>query len=136
MIRQGVWDVATYLPDGPHKRDLDEASMRRPIILNDNSGHSLWGNSAFLRLYGIDRDTPGLGSSNLSHFARDEYSEPTGWIKEFALLPYYEDRFVPDADDLRERLLTYLDYMSSRGITTLWDAGDFNMDDAVYPNGA
>ena len=27
----------------------------RPIILNDNSGHSVWVNSAFLRLFGIDR---------------------------------------------------------------------------------
>ena len=33
---------------------------------------------------------------------------------------------------LKERLLKYLNYMSSKGITTLWDAGSFNMDDAVY----
>ena len=39
---------------------------------------------------------------------------------------------MPDADELKERLLKYLNYMSSRGITTLWDAGNFNMDDAVY----
>ena len=44
----------------------------------------------------------------------------------------FGDRFVPDADELKERLLKYLNYMSSRGITTLWDAGNFNMDDAVY----
>lgn len=131
VIQQGVWDVAAYLPHGPHKRDLDEISTLRPIILNDNSGHSLWVNSAFLRLFGIDADTPDV-SPNLSHFVRDENGEPTGWIKEFALVPYFGDRFVPDADELKERLLTYLNYMSSRGITTLWDAGNFNMDDAVY----
>ena len=131
VIIQGVWDVSTYLPHGPHKRDLDDISRLKPIMLNDNSGHSLWVNSAFLRLYGIDRDTPDL-SSNLSHFVRDENGEPTGWVKEFALLPYFGDRFVPDADELKERLLKYLNYMSSKGITTLWDAGSFNMDDAVY----
>ena len=131
MIRQGVWDVATYLPHGPHKRDLDDISRLRPIMLNDNSGHSVWVNSAFLRLFGIDADTPDL-SRNLSHFVRDENGEPTGWVKEFSLLPYFGDRFVPDADELKERLLKYLNYMSSRGITTLWDAGNFNMDDAVY----
>ena len=131
MIQQGVWDIAAYLPHGPHKRDLDEISSLKPIMLNDNSGHSLWVNSAFLRLLGIDADTPDL-SPNLSHFARDENGEPTGWIKEFALLPYFGDRFVPDADVLKERLLKYLNYMSSRGITTLWDAGTFNMNDAVY----
>ena len=131
VIRQGVWDVATYLPHGPHKRDLDDISRLRPIMLNDNSGHSVWVNSAFLRLFGIDADTPDL-SRNLSHFVRDENGEPTGWVKEFSLLPYFGDRFVPDADELKERLLKYLNYMSSRGITTLWDAGNFNMDDAVY----
>ena len=131
VIRQGVWDLAAYLPDGPHKRDLDEISSRRPIILNDNSGHSVWVNSAFLRMFGIDRDTPDL-SSNLSHFVRDENGEPTGWVKEFALLPYFGDRFVPDAGELKEPLLKYLNYMSSRGVTTLWDAGTFNMSDAVY----
>ena len=131
VIRQGVWDVATYLPHGPHKRDLDDISRLRPIMLNDNSGHSVWVNSAFLRLFGIDRDTPDV-SRNLSHFVRDENGEPTGWVKEFALLPYFGDRFVPDADELKERLLQYLDYMSSQGITTLWDAGSFNMNDTVY----
>ena len=131
VIRQGVWDLSAYLPHGPHKRDLDEIASLRPIILNDNSGHSVWVNSAFLRLFGIDRDTPDV-SRNLSHFVRDENGEPTGWVKEFALLPYFGDRFVPDADELKERLLQYLDYMSSQGITTLWDAGNFNMDDAVY----
>ena len=131
VIRQGVWDLSAYLPHGPHKRDLDEIASLRPIILNDNSGHSVWVNSAFLRLFGIDRDTPDV-SRNLSHFVRDENGEPTGWVKEFALLPYFGDRFVPDADELKERLLQYVDYMSSQGITTLWDAGNFNMDDAVY----
>ena len=131
VITQAAWDVATYLPDGPHRRDLDEISSVRPILLYDNSGHSIWVNSAMLRILGIDRNTPDL-SENLSYFVRDENGEPTGWVKEFSLLPYFGDRFVPDADELKERLLKYLNYMSSKGITTLWDAGNFNMDDAVY----
>ena len=131
VITQAAWDVATYLPDGPHRRDLDEISSVRPILLYDNSGHSIWVNSAMLRILGIDRNTPDL-SENLSYFVRDENGEPTGWVKEFSLLPYFGDRFVPDADELKERLLKYLNYMSSKGVTTLWDAGNFNMDDAVY----
>ena len=131
MISQAAWDVATYLPDGPHRRDLDAISSTRPILLYDNSGHSFWVNSALLRMLGIDRNTPDL-SENLSYFVRDENGEPTGWLKEFVLMPYLGERLVPDADVLKERMLRYLNYMSSRGITTLWDAGNFNMDDAVY----
>ena len=55
-----------------------------------------------------------------------------GWLKEFVLTPYMGDRLVPDSDELKERMLKYLNYMSSKGVTTLWDAGNFNMDDAVY----
>ena len=131
MITQAAWDVAAYLPDGPHRRDLDAISSVRPIILFDNTGHSYWVNSAMLRILGIDRDTPDL-SENLSHFVRDEDGEPTGWLKEFAIFPYLGDRLVPDADALKERMLRYLNHMSSKGITTLWDGGSFHMDDAVY----
>ena len=131
VITQAAWDVAAYLPDGPHKRDLDEISSVRPILLYDNSGHSFWVNSAMLRILGIDRNTPDL-SENLSYFVRDETGEPTGWLKEFVLTPYMGDRLVPDSDELKERMLKYLNYMSSKGVTTLWDAGNFNMDDAVY----
>ena len=67
VISQGVWDVAAYVPDGPHKRDLDEIASIRPIVLFDNSGHSVWVNSAMLRTLGIDRDTPDL-SENLSRY--------------------------------------------------------------------
>ncbi len=131
LILQGTWDVAAYLPHGPHKRDLDRISSTKLIFLYDNSGHSFWVNSAVLRWFGIDRNTPDL-SENLSHFVRDENGEPTGWIKEFALTPYLGNSSVPEANALKERLLTYLNYMSSTGITTLWDAGNFDNDAAVY----
>ena len=81
VISQGVWDVAAYVPDGPHKRDLDAIASIRPIVLFDNSGHSVWVNSAMLRALGIDRDTPDL-SENLSYIVRDDAGEPTGWLKE------------------------------------------------------
>ena len=130
-ILQGSWDVAAYVPDGPHKRDLDAISSIRPIMLFDNSGHSVWVNSAMLRTLGIDRDTPDV-SENLSHIVRDEAGEPTGWLKEFTLIHHTGGKSVMSPGQLKERLLKYLNYMSSKGITTLWDAGSFNMDDAVY----
>ena len=37
--------------------------------------------------------------------------EPTGWLKEFVLTPYMGDRLVPDSDELKERMLKYLNYM-------------------------
>ena len=131
MILQGTWDVSAYLPDGPHKRDLDEISSTKPIILHDNSGHSAWVNSATLRLFGIDKNTPDV-SQNLSYIVRDEHGEPTGWLKEFTLIAYVGSKMAPDAGVLKGRMLAFLNYMSSTGITTLWDAGNFTADDDVY----
>ena len=131
VILQGAWDVAAYVPDGPHKRDLDAISSIRPIMLFDNSGHSVWVNSAMLRTLGIDRDTPDV-SENLSYIVRDEAGEPTGWLKEFTLIHHTGGQSLMSPGQLKERLLKYLNYMSSKGITTLWDAGSFNMEDAVY----
>ena len=133
-IVQGTWDVAAYLPDGPHKSDLDKISRLKPILLFDRSGHSFWVNSALLRLLRVDKNTPDV-SENLSHFVRDEHGEPTGWLKESILQPYKAylgGLMAADADALKERMLTFLNYMSSRGITTLWDAGNFTDDDVVY----
>ena len=131
MILQGTWDVAAYLPDGPHKRDLDKISSIKPILLYDNSGHSFWVNSSYLRLMGVNKNTPDV-SENLSYFVRDEHGEPTGWLKEFVLKAYMAGKMRWDADVLKERMLKFLNYMSSKGITTLWDAGNFNDDDAAY----
>ena len=131
MIIQGTWDVSAYLPDGPHKRDLDEISSTKPIILHDNSGHSAWVNSATLRLFGIDKNTPDV-SQNLSYIVRDEHGEPTGWLKEFTLIAYVGSKMSPDAGVLKGRMRAFLNYMSSRGITTLSDAGNFTADDDVY----
>lgn len=131
MILQGTWDVAAYLPDGPHKRDLDRISSTKPIVLFDNSGHSVWVNSAALQLLGIDRNTPDV-SENLSYIVRDENGEATGWLKEFTLTAHVSGTGAPNPDLLKGRMLTYLNYMASTGITTVWDAGNFSSDDAVY----
>ena len=60
VITQAAWDVAAYLPDGPHRRDLDEISSVRPFLLYDfNSGHCFWVNSAMLRITGHRQEHPG-----------------------------------------------------------------------------
>ena len=130
FITQGYWDVAEFLPQGPNKADLDEVSWLKPILLFDNSGHSYWVNSAMLRLLGVDENTPDL--SEVSYFVRDEEGQLTGWIKEFALFPYIGDMMLPSKEVLRRRFKEQVDHLASMGVTTLWDAGNFLWDDAVY----
>ena len=54
----GYWDVASFLPDGPNKRDLDAIWPMTPVVVFDNSGHSAWVNSAMLRKLGSMRTRP------------------------------------------------------------------------------
>lgn len=131
FIMLGEWDVNTFLPEGPSKEELDKIFPLRPVILMDNSGHSLWANSSALALLGVDKNTPDL-SPNISMFARDKHGEPTGWIKEFAIMSDIGGFLVPGKQEIKESVLAFLNFLSSRGITTLWDAGNFNFDDAIY----
>lgn len=131
FIFLGEWDVKAFLPNGPSKEELDEIFPYRPVILSDNSGHSFWLNSVALDLFGIDKNTPDL-SKNISYFVRDENGEPTGWVKEFALMPYFTDYLMPDHDELKESVASYLAELSAYGVTSLLDAGTFGWEEAVF----
>lgn len=127
----GPWDVATFLPEGPHKRDIDAIFPNRPVIIFDNSGHSMWANSAALKMLGIDKNSPDL-SQNISVIVRDANGDATGWLKEFVVLGPLLPQLVPEDFELKRRLQAYLGFLSSRGITTLYDAGNFSVEDSVY----
>jgi len=132
FIFLGEWDVDSFLPNGPTKEVLDEIFPWQAVILADNSGHSFWVNSAALWFMDIDKDTPDL-SPGISHFVRDEDGEPTGWVKEFAMFPYMGDLLIPSQKDLKHNLTGFLAFLSGKGVTTLWDAGNFDWHDDIYP---
>jgi len=131
MILAGSWPTTLYGIEGPRKEDLDRVVRWRPVILFDDSGHSQWMNSAALKLLGVDASTPDP-SPGLSHFVRDENGEPTGWVKEFAALPFVGDLLLPPRDEMAARILTFVEFLSQHGVTTLFDAGNLLYDDEVY----
>jgi predicted amidohydrolase YtcJ len=130
-VMVGAWDVASFLPTGPDKRDLDAIWPTTPALIFDNSGHSFWFNSAGLKALGIDAHTPDL-SPGISVIVRDKNGEPTGWIKEFAAMHALAPLLVPPPDEFRERLAKYLQFLASHGLTTLFDAGNIGLEDTVY----
>ena len=131
LVVLGSWDVAMFLPDGPNKRDLDAIFPDQPVVLTDNSGHSTWMNSVALAMFGVTKDTKDL-SPGVSVFARDESGEPTGWVKEFTLMRQIGKTLLRPAPEIKSRLQYYLSYLSEHGVTTLWDAGNFENDDEIY----
>jgi predicted amidohydrolase YtcJ len=131
MILAGDWPTTLYGIQGPRKEELDRLVRWRPVILFDDSGHSQWMNSAALKLLGVDASTPDP-APGLSYFVRDENGEPTGWVKEFAGLPFVGDLLLPPRGEMAARMLTFMKFLSERGVTTLFDAGNLLYDDEVY----
>src|SRR5712691_1886880 len=65
----------------PTAADLDSAVGNRPAALSSHDGHSLWLNSAALRVVGVDRATSAPPGGVIE---RDARGEPTGLLFENA----------------------------------------------------
>tara|TARA_B100001964_G_scaffold239346_1_gene306578 strand:- start:5815 stop:7614 length:1800 start_codon:yes stop_codon:yes gene_type:complete len=131
VIQAGEWPTILYGVEGPHKSELDKIVKWRAVMLFDDSGHSQWLNSSALKLLGIDKETPDP-APGLSYFVRDKNGEATGWVKEFALVPYIGDALLPDRKDIKRRMSEFLDFLSSKGVTTLFDAGNLLFHEEIY----
>ncbi len=128
-IEMGSWSGDLYGIAGPHRRDLDRVVPDRPVMLG--SVHSVWVNSVALEMMGVDSNTPDP-VPGLSFFVRDADGEPTGWIKEFATWPYAQHLADVDPESHKEGIVTFLEYLSGHGVTSLLDAGNQNYDDLAY----
>src|SRR5579862_1653554 len=86
----------------PTRASLDAAVPAHPVALSSHDFHSLWVNSAALRLAGITRATPEPPTGRI---ARDGDGEPTGMLFEGGAMALVETVAAP-ADD--ETLLAEL----------------------------
>jgi predicted amidohydrolase YtcJ len=113
----------TKLGRHPTRDDLDRASTKHPIYITHSSGHISVANSLALRLAGVTRSThdPPGGA-----FDRDADGEPNGVCRERAA-SIVRHAAPPAPKPSREEavagLLRCFDQMSSRGVTSVGDAG-------------
>jgi len=86
----------------PTRQDLDAVAPNHPVALTRVDGHSIWVNSAALRLAGVDAETHApLGGEIMA----DEEGRPAGVLKELAAELVLEHIGKPDAEE-RQRLLS------------------------------
>lgn len=130
FIIGGYWNTALFDEKGPTKEALDAVVPDRPVMLYDWSGHSQWMNSKALEVLGITRDTPDP-VPGLSFFYRDEDGNPTGWAKEFAVRQQMQALGLGGQFNA-DKLLGFLTYLRSMGVTTLYDAGNSGMGGGIY----
>src|SRR5690606_19153135 len=98
----------------PRKEWVDPVSGDTPIAIPRTDLHSLFLNSAALRLAGIDRDTPDVPGGVIE---RDERGEPTGVLKDNATRRAAA-AIPPLTDDYADRLIRQgIDHALSKGVS-------------------
>jgi predicted amidohydrolase YtcJ len=117
-ITGGQWD-ASALGGVPNRQMLDAVAPDNPVFLGDTSEHSGWANSRALALAGITRTTANPHSGIIE---RDVHGEPTGVLREDAML--LVRRHVPEASDeeVRAALSWAVHEMLQYGITSFTEA--------------
>lgn len=110
----GPWDEQRWGGELPRKEWVDPVSGDTPIAIPRTDLHSLFLNSAALRLAGIDRDTPDVPGGVIE---RDERGEPTGVLKDNATRRAAA-AIPPLTDDYADRLIRQgIDHALSKGVS-------------------
>jgi predicted amidohydrolase YtcJ len=118
-VRGGGWNCNLW-GDGrfPTRHDLDPATGDRPTALSSKDGHSLWANSAALRLAGLDAQTPEVPGGSIH---RDSAGLPTGILQENAMGLVYDVIERPSQATMRDACREGLAHAHRAGLTGIHD---------------
>jgi hypothetical protein len=118
-ILGGGWSQDVFPRGCPSKDDLDAIAPDRPIYLPNRDGHSVWVNSAALRIGGIDARTPDPDDGRIE---RLDDGSPQGTLHEGASSLVSEHIPPLDPEMVYQGLLKGQAYMHSLGLTGWQDA--------------
>lgn len=119
-ITGGNWVAAGFKSGEQNKAFLDRIAPNNPVALIDESHHSLWVNSAALKLAGITAKTADPAGGVID---RDAKGEPTGLLRETAARLVNAVIPEPSREQLKAALTLSSGQMLSYGITAFADAG-------------
>lgn len=125
----GPWDEQRFGGQLPRKEWIDAVSGDTPIAIPRTDLHSLFLNSAALRLAGIDRNTPDVAGGVIE---RDERGEPTGVLKDNARNRVLEVIPPPTEAMIDGYVRHGIDYALSKGVAQVHNTEvDWSVQDAV-----
>lgn len=112
---------------GPKKEDLDKVVPDVPLALTSDDGHSLWVNSAALKLAGITKDTPNPDGGIIERDPKT--GEPSGTLREKAMDLVLAKIGGYTVEQYKSGIEEYQLKAVERGVTTVRDP-----DMLRYPN--
>lgn len=125
----GPWDEQRWGGELPRKDWVDLVSPDTPIAIPRTDLHSLFLNSAALRLAGIDRNTPDIPGGVIE---RDAEGEPTGVVKDNAKLRVFEVIPPPTEAVIDEYMRRGIDHALSKGVAQVHNTEiDWSVQDAA-----
>lgn len=127
----GCWSNPLWGVEGPDRKEIDKIFPKTIVILLDSSGHSYWLNTAAMNAFGINEKTPDL-KEGLSFFVKDKNGRKTGWVKEFALMPYMAAMPQPAPEHVAPAIEQFLIALAKNGVSTVMDAGSFNSEETMF----
>jgi predicted amidohydrolase YtcJ len=101
------------------RSDLDSLAGARPLLLSGSDGHTIWINSAAMRLAGITAATPAPHGGRIEH---DADGNPTGTMRDSATDLVIARLPPPDVAANAGRTARVFDQMHAVGITAVQDA--------------
>ncbi len=116
VVGAGWYNDAWKEPAFPTRRQLDAVVGGRPAYLRRKDGHSAWVSSAALARAGIDRDTADPPGGTID---RDEAGEPTGILRELAMLLIWNIVPAPSDEELDGALARALADLARLGLTAV-----------------
>lgn len=112
---------------GPRKEVLDKIVPTTPIALTSDDGHSLWVNSAALKLAGITKGTPNPEGGIIERDPKT--GEPSGTLRESAMNLVLSKIGGYTVQQYKSGIEAYQEKAVERGVTTVRDP-----DMLRYPN--
>lgn len=121
----GEWIVGFLYDDGKtprpiNRHDLDVAAPDHPVLIGHRGGHTIFVNSAALKLAGVDEHTPDPEGGRYEH---DNTGKLTGFVADAAAEKFR--KLVPEKttrDDLRQGAAVISKMFTSKGVTSACDA--------------
>jgi predicted amidohydrolase YtcJ len=125
----GPWDEQRFGGQLPRKEWVDGVTGDVPIAIPRTDLHSLFLNSAALKLVGIDRNTPDIAGGVIE---RDERGEPTGVLKDNANHRVLEVMPPPTEAMVEQYMKRGIDNALSKGVAQVHNTEvDWTVQDAA-----
>lgn len=124
------WYAANWGGALPTREDIDDALPDLPFYASDMDSHMIWMNSAFMKKYGLSKDTIyQFSKGNPDMINVDDNGEPTGLVHDEVTMDILMNMKIPDTVD---NILAMFDVWTKYGVTAVNDMDFYGADSDMF----